>query len=130
MLILTIKTDQVEAQLCLYQDEKLLEAERWSAHRQLAETIHQKIASLLKSQEFDWADLQGIVCFKGPGSFTGLRIGMSVANALAYGVAAAVVSAQGDDWQTVGIKRLMAGENEVSALPEYGGEIFTTKPRK
>jgi tRNA threonylcarbamoyladenosine biosynthesis protein TsaB len=29
-------------------------------------------------------DIEGVVCFKGPGSFTGLRIGLTVGNALAY----------------------------------------------
>jgi tRNA threonylcarbamoyladenosine biosynthesis protein TsaB len=130
MIILTLKTDQPEAELCLYNDNKLLKRENWAAHRQLAETVHIKIAELLKSESKNWHDIEGIVCFKGPGSFTGLRIGLSLANATAYGVNAKIVSEQGDNWQQTGIKRLLAGESEVVAMPEYGAEAHITQQRK
>jgi len=130
MLILTLKTDQPEAEICLYEDTKLLKQETWQAHRQLAETIHTKLANLLKSSHKDWKDISGIVCFKGPGSFTGLRIGMSVANAAAYGVDAKIVSEQGKLWRENGIKRLQAGDSEVVAMPEYGAEAHITQQRK
>lgn len=42
------------------------------------------IEKLLKSQKLDYKDLKGIEVEVGPGSFTGLRVGVSVANALAY----------------------------------------------
>lgn len=42
------------------------------------------IEKLLKSQKMDFKDLQGIEVEKGPGSFTGLRVGVSVANALGF----------------------------------------------
>lgn len=130
MIILTIRTDQPEAEIALFNDDKLLVAETWTAHRQLAETIHLKIAQLLKSQKMVWSNLGGVVCFKGPGSFTGLRIGLSVANATAYGLAIPVVSTQGENWQQAGIRRLLAGDDEVSSLPEYGAEAHITQPRK
>ena len=130
MLILALKTDQPLSQVVLYNDNELIAEEKWEAHRQLAETIHQKIDQLLKDQKHDWADIEGVLCYKGPGSFTGLRIGLSVANATAYGVGAAVVSTQGHDWQTAGIKRLLAGEDEGAALPEYGAEVHITKQKR
>jgi tRNA threonylcarbamoyladenosine biosynthesis protein TsaB len=130
MLILTIKTDQPEAELALYEDDDLQNKVSWQAHRQLAETIHAKIKELLAKQGQTTDDIKGIVCFKGPGSFTGLRIGLSVGNALAYGLAVSVVSQEGQDWQVIGIKRLITGENEVTAMPEYGAEAHITKPRK
>lgn len=130
MIILTLKTDQPEAELCLYDDDKLLHQETWEAHRQLAETVHLKVADLLKHAGMDWQDIEGIVCFKGPGSFTGLRIGLSLANATAYGVDANIVSQQGTDWRQAGIKRLLAGESEEVAMPEYGAEAHITKQRK
>lgn len=42
------------------------------------------IEKLLKSQKIDLKDLEGIEVEKGPGSFTGLRVGVSVANALGF----------------------------------------------
>lgn len=42
------------------------------------------IEKLLKQQKLDYEDLEGIEVEKGPGSFTGLRVGVSVANALGF----------------------------------------------
>lgn len=130
MIILTIKTDNPEAELALYDDDTQLAQEVWHAHRQLAETIHLKIEELLKKQHKDWQDITGIVCFAGPGSFTGLRIGLSVGNALAYGLSALIVSTNGEQWAEEGIKRLLAGDSDPLALPEYGAEAHITTPRK
>jgi tRNA threonylcarbamoyladenosine biosynthesis protein TsaB len=130
MIILTIKTDNPQAELGLYDGDNRLASVVWQAHRELAETIHLKIEQLLKSQQKDWQAIGGIVCFAGPGSFTGLRIGLSVGNATAYGLSAPVVSAKGDTWIQTGIKRILAGEADPLALPEYGGEAHITTPRQ
>jgi tRNA threonylcarbamoyladenosine biosynthesis protein TsaB len=130
MLILTLRTDKPEAELGLYEDRKELSYETWQAHRLLAETLHAQIIKDLQAVAKELKDIEGIVCYKGPGSFTGLRIGMSVANALAYSYGLPIVSQAGENWQQAGIERLLGGEKEPVALPEYGGEIFTTKPKK
>jgi len=130
MIILCLKTDQIEAYLGLYKDEQLLNDISWEAHRQLSNTIYEKIQSLLASQKLELAQIEGLVCFKGPGSFTGLRIGLSAANALAYAVNASIVSTDSEDWITSGIKRLRAGENEKIAMPNYGAEANITTPKK
>jgi len=130
MLILAIRTDQPEASLALYQDSKELAGSRWLAHRQLADTIHEKIRNLLESRSLDFRDLEGLVVFRGPGSFTGLRIGISVANALAEGLSIPIVSAIGDQWQEEGCKRLELSENEKIVLPEYGAPPKVTRPKK
>ena len=129
MLILTIRTDNPEAEVGLYDDEKQLAYEVWPAHRELADTILKKIKELLDGQEKDFKDIQGIVCFQGPGSFTGLRIGITVADTFAYGLAVPVVATQ-DDWIERGIKRLKAGENDRIALPHYGAPVHITQQRK
>lgn len=110
MITLTIRTDKPEAEIGLFENEQQLAYETWEAHRQLAETIHSKIKKLLKSQQKDWQDIEGIVCFQGPGSFTGLRIGLTVGNALAYGLAIPIVAAQGEDWIQTGLKKLAVGQ--------------------
>lgn len=42
------------------------------------------IDKLLKQNNLEYKDLKGIEVATGPGSFTGLRVGVSVANALGY----------------------------------------------
>lgn len=129
MIILTIRTDKPEAEIGLYQNEKQLAYEVWPAGRQLSVQIHTKIHEMLQSYSYDWHDLDGIVCFKGPGSFTGLRIGLSVANGLAYGLQIPIV-AQKDAWIEQGIERLLRGEQDQIALPEYGREAHITQSKK
>lgn len=129
MLILTLRTDKPEAEIGLYENEKQLSYEVWPAHRELSDTILKKIKELLGSQGKDFKDIQGIVCFQGPGSFTGLRIGITVADTLAYGLDIPIVAAQ-DAWIEKGVKRLMAGENDRIALPHYGAPVHITQQRK
>jgi tRNA threonylcarbamoyladenosine biosynthesis protein TsaB len=130
MIILSIKTDQTLAELNLYNGLDVVDKLSWEAHRTLADTIHLKLEELLKRNLLTWQKIEGIVCFKGPGSFTGLRIGLSVANALAYSLKCPIISATGKNWQKDGIKKLLAGKDEKVALPHYGSEANITKPKK
>lgn len=129
-MILTLRADNPQAQLGLYQDDKKIDEYQWTAHRQLAESLHTKIQDLLRKNKQDWPDIQGIVAFEGPGSFTGLRIGLSVVNALSYSYDIPVVATAGNDWIKKGIASLLAGQGSKIALPDYGGPAFTTPPKK
>ena len=130
MLIITIRTDKPEAELGLYEDGTQLKYETWLAHRELAETIHIKLDELLKSRHKELKDIAGIVVFRGPGSFTGLRIGITVANALAYSLGIPIVAAADPNWLENGIKALQNGHNDKTALPEYGADPHITVQRK
>lgn len=131
MLILTIRTDKPDSEIGLYEDGKQIDYMAWPAHRQLAETIHLKIKHLLDGSKNTQNNLDGIVVFQGPGSFTGLRIGLSVANALASGLNVPIVAGRGDDdWLKQGLERLEAGENDKIALPYYGAPVRITEQKK
>jgi tRNA threonylcarbamoyladenosine biosynthesis protein TsaB len=130
MLILTLRTDKPESELGLFEDNTQLIYESWQAHRQLAETIHSKLEALLQQQGKKWSDIQGIVAYHGPGSFTGLRIGLSVANALASSYRAPIVGTTGEDWIQTGISQLLSGKGSIVALPEYGAPVHITAPKK
>ena len=130
MIILSLKTDNPISEIALFDNYSLIDSVGWEAHRSLADTIHHKLLKLLEHNNVQWKDIQGIIIYKGPGSFTGLRIGMSVANALALGLETPIVSSSGDTWQEKAIKRLLENENEKISIPAYGGTVFTTKPNK
>jgi tRNA threonylcarbamoyladenosine biosynthesis protein TsaB len=130
MLIITMRTDKPEAEIGLYDGTQQLTYYTWQAHRQLAETLHGKIQELLAGQQKSLHDIKGIVIFKGPGSFTGLRIGMSVANALAYSLGASIVASEDPSWLEAGLARLQAGETETVAMPEYGALPNITPQKK
>lgn len=130
MLILLIKTSHLEAELYLYQDKKCLKKKTWAADRILAETISSEIDQLFKSHNYNLSQVDGVGIFRGPGSFTGLRIGHSVANALAYGLGVPIVGTNGEDWQTQAVFELLSGKSENMVMPEYGALPHTTPQRK
>ncbi len=130
MIILTLRTDKPEAELGIYDGQKQLAYIKWQAHLKLAETISHQIEKILNKSSISAKDLQGMVCFKGPGSFTGLRIGLSVANTMAYSYGIPIIASSGENWLESGIKALTAGQNDRLALPEYDHPAATTPPRK
>jgi tRNA threonylcarbamoyladenosine biosynthesis protein TsaB len=128
--ILSLRTDKPQAELGLYKSNRQLAYITWQAERKLAETLNDKIDEILNKSSVGLGQVQGIVVFKGPGSFTGLRICMTVANALAYSNKIPVIARSGDDWLQIGIKDLLAGKNDKIAVPEYGSPVKTTQSRK
>ncbi len=130
MKIVTIRTDKPEAELGLYDGGERLEYINWQAHRQLAETIHTTLKELLERRNVSIRDITGVVCFAGPGSFTGLRIGITVGNALAEGLSVPVVAARGETWQVDGVTQLQAGKNDGVVVPEYGAPVHITAQKK
>lgn len=129
MLIITFRTDKPEAEIGLYENDKQLAYEVWVAHRELAETLHGKIKMLLDNQSKTIKDIEGIVAFQGPGSFTGLRIGLTVANTLAYALHVPIVGSAEPQWLESGIASLLAGKGGKLALPEYGAPVHITTPK-
>jgi len=130
MLIITIRTDKPDAEIGLYEGNKQLAYEVWTAHRQLAETIHTKIKTLLESKAKTINDIEGIVAFVGPGSFTGLRIGLTVANTLAYALNIPIVGSRDPNWLETGIETLGNKQGSIVALPEYGAAPNITVPKR
>lgn len=126
MLIMTLRTDRPEAELGLYDDKQQLGYEVWTAHRALAETIHSKIKNLLNEHGKELHDVAGIVIFKGPGSFTGLRIGVTVADTLAYALKIPIVGSSDPAWLKNGLQALLDGGDDKQALPEYGAAPHIT----
>lgn len=102
----------------------------WQADRELAKGLLGFIRDNLAKHSKQISELTGIGVMQGPGSFTGLRIGMTVMNTLADSLDIPIVGSTGTDWQAEAITRLSRGENDRLILPEYGANANITKPRK
>ena len=129
-MILALRTDKPVSELYICKDTEKIASYEWEAHRQLADTIHIKIEELLRTNNIMWNDISGLVVFKGPGSFTGLRIGITVANTIAYAKNIPIVGVEGDNWLQDGLQQLQNATDNKIVLPEYGGNINITTPKK
>ena len=104
--------------------------DEWESGRTLAKSLLGYLQNNLQQNDKTWADITGIVAFRGPGSFTGLRIGLTVLNTIADSESVPIVGTSGDKWQSVGVVRLERGDNDALVMPEYGREPRITIPHK
>ena len=102
----------------------------WEAGRTLAKNMLQFLEDKISAHGRSWDDLESIGVFRGPGSYTGLRIGITVLNTLAESLRIPIVGATGDEWVDICLERLSQGETDKVVLPEYGADAHITKPRK
>lgn len=129
-MLLFIRTDSAEAELGLIKDSTAVQRWKWQAGRNLSKDIHKKISEILDKQDAEWNGIEGVIFYEGPGSFTGLRIGAAVANALANELDIPVSQASGSDWIKSAAQKLKAQPKDRLVVPNYGREPHITKPRK
>ncbi len=128
-MILAIRSDRPEAEIFLLHSDDQIDKYTWLAHRKLADELLLKIQQLLKKHSLAFQDLTGIVIFTGEGSFTGLRIGTTVANSLAYSLSIPIVEASGDDWLKLGLSQVKDAKLGEYVIPKYSSEPNISKPK-
>jgi tRNA threonylcarbamoyl adenosine modification protein YeaZ len=101
--ILAIDTALQRAAVALGDPQgRLIDADRWIAgHRHSAELLPH-VRGLLERNETPLTDLIAIVVGTGPGAFTGLRVGIATAKALAHGLGCPIVGIRTSDALTIG----------------------------
>jgi tRNA threonylcarbamoyladenosine biosynthesis protein TsaB len=72
-------------------DGRLVAEDAWVAGHRHGEELLARIAALLARAGLPLAELRGIVVGTGPGAFTGLRVGIATAKALAHGLGVPIV---------------------------------------
>lgn len=128
-MILAIDTSTPTCKLFVVKDGTT-NAYEWEAGRGLADGLIKYLRSILHENGAGWSDISGLIAYKGPGSFTGLRIGLTVFNTIADTNSVPIVGESGDDWLRQGLRRLEQGKNDELVMPLYGREPNITKPRK
>lgn len=83
IMILAIDTATQYAGLALYSQTGLTAEEAWYAGRNHTIELMPRIVRMLKSANLAAADLTALAVSLGPGSFTGLRIGLAAAKGMA-----------------------------------------------
>ena len=128
-MILALRSDKPEAELYLFDDGKKIAEIKWEAHRELADTILGKIKEILVNNNIADKDITGIIMHTGEGSFTGLRIGTTVANAMSYSLGVPIVAAEGDNWISEGLGKITSSKPGDLVVPKYNAEPNISQPK-
>ncbi|MBR3791532.1 MAG: tRNA (adenosine(37)-N6)-threonylcarbamoyltransferase complex dimerization subunit type 1 TsaB, partial [Clostridia bacterium] len=91
MRILSVDTSSNVATVSVTDDEKLVCEILVNTKKTHSQTLMPMIDSALKQAELEISDIDLIVSANGPGSFTGLRIGVSAVKGLAHALDIPVV---------------------------------------
>lgn len=99
-MILAINTASENVSIALFQPKKIQPRRldsvlgkeiSWKSYKTQSKELLPKIDKFLNKNKIKLQDLQAIVVFQGPGSYTGLRVGISVANSLAWSLDISVI---------------------------------------
>lgn len=91
MKILAIDTSALTATAAILSEDMLIGEISTTTKLTHSQTIMPMIDELLKKVSLDITDIDLFACSEGPGSFTGLRIGIGTIKGLAYGLGKPVV---------------------------------------
>lgn len=83
--ILSIETATTVCSVCVSAGEKVLAFKEVNSGYTHAENLHVFIQEVMKETGLSFSQLDAVAVSKGPGSYTGLRIGVSTAKGLCYG---------------------------------------------
>ncbi|HIW89953.1 MAG TPA: tRNA (adenosine(37)-N6)-threonylcarbamoyltransferase complex dimerization subunit type 1 TsaB [Candidatus Ligilactobacillus excrementipullorum] len=84
MKILAIDTSNQPLSVALLEDQKLLAETTTTVSKNHSATLMPAIDQIFKQSRLKPADIDRVVVAQGPGSYTGLRIGVTTAKTLAY----------------------------------------------
>lgn len=129
-MIVLFDSSSMTTRLIVVHDDAKQNVYEWEAGRTLARGMLAYIREKLQENGADLGDITGIGVFRGPGSYTGLRIGLTVLNTLADALGVPIVGEVGEDWVAECLRRLAEGDNDAIVLPEYGGDAHITAPKK
>jgi len=92
---LLIDTSSSKAQIALADENKIIVQKIWDSYQDLSDKLLPNIEKLLALKKIKPEDLKGVIVYLGPGTFTGLRIGITVANAFVYSFSIPIVGVKG-----------------------------------
>jgi len=90
-MYLAIDTSTNTASLALVQEDKVLAELTWHCGRNHSTELLPRLFGLLNQTKLNIQSAAGIIVAKGPGSFNGLRVGISTAKGLAFSLGIPIV---------------------------------------
>lgn len=104
----TSKTEEVI--VAIYQNGKIDKKIFHFPIGTMSDQLLTEIDKFIKSKAITTKDLSNIICYVGPGSYTSLRIGISLANALAFALNIPIFSIKEDEKLEEFIKKVPQGK--------------------
>jgi tRNA threonylcarbamoyladenosine biosynthesis protein TsaB len=81
---LTLSTSTAQGSLVLSREGEAVQGRTWLKEKSHSEKVTLELQDLFKTAKLEFKDLNLLICTQGPGSFTGIRVGLSVVKTLAY----------------------------------------------
>ena len=94
---LAVNTSQTQAEIFLFKDSTTFFSRKWVKEKSHSEVITSEFLKLTNHANIQSSDIDKIYCVVGPGSFTGVRVGVSFCKTLAYSLSLPLISINGLD---------------------------------
>lgn len=120
---LAIDTSTDTASLALLKDGEILTELTWRCQQNHSVELMPRLSQLLEQTKLDLKAISGIIIAKGPGSFNGLRVGISIAKALSFSLKVPLVGIS-----TLEAEAYQHAESGLPVCPVFGAgrvEIVT-----
>lgn len=130
-MILFIDTSKPETKIALYNNQQLLVEKVWISVKNQSEELLYEIDKIIKNVRKSKTDLERIVVAKGPGSYTGLRVGLSTANALAMCLDVEIDYIKSGSSEQIQGKKLVCKKRyfKEAVMPTYLHQPKITEPK-
>ena len=125
---LAIDTSTDTASLTLVRDRRVLVELTWRCEQNHTQQLMPNLEHLLHQLELSPAEITGIIVARGPGSFNGLRVGISAAKGLAFSLGIPIVGVS-----SLEAEAYQHAETGLPVCPIFNagrGEIATTLYQK
>jgi len=129
MIVLGIETATVICSVGLAKDEQVIGEIRLAVKNIHAEVLTESIRDLLGVLQISFSDLDGIAVSIGPGSFTGLRIGVATAKGLAFSLSKPIVGIDTLYAQAMAVQLIQKSEFIVPVIRSRQNEVYAARYR-
>ena len=134
-LILYINTSSPKKNQIVLKSGKVVIKKTFKTEYNQTESLLFEIDQLFAEANKSPQNLTGIIAVIGPGPFTALRVGITIANTLAYSLAVPVVGFKTSQFDSLsnliskGEKAILLKKQTKPLIPYYGKEPNITKPK-
>ncbi|MGH2448457.1 MAG: tRNA (adenosine(37)-N6)-threonylcarbamoyltransferase complex dimerization subunit type 1 TsaB [Chloroflexota bacterium] len=125
MALLAIDTSGDEAAVAVAGDDRVLEAAVWTSQGNHSSSLMPAIARLLRTQNIDIDQIDRLVVAIGPGSFSGIRVGLAAGKGLALALSIPLVGVSTLD--AIAAEAATASTRVWALMPAGRGRLYAAR---